>query len=771
MMDSMYLMDSMYKALRKTLFKPDAEIAQGVGRLSKEDRSRFSSVSKKAVLDRLSEYTQDISCSGCVRTVRDALSATGFWRSGIAHALFSENAECGAIGAISMRPFLADSDGDIMGRVFAIYNSPDFFSRRGQGKRQRCSLHTAHPRVEEDWLQVWSELGPESTGKIAQLGVDELSDSLSAHLKQLYFCLDCRGNVLRALDILVGCVDPEELESDEEYSPEIFEPFSRIYDDDEEEVYASGEEYGDGVEDEEEEQIPTTSTSDRRLGVAHTMRRRATSKGRDKDGSKADLLQDVSSEGGKSTDTLERADFAHPAPSPSLYNVAAHSGGSGSAPALRLSDGKSHEAVVHARGRGAQARAHDARVGEEYGGKGGHDEGEAEDSEDEDETDSNYSYSVGAVAVVCDHAHVPKLLRDALEADARDEAQRLAGVNNDRHAPTLRDGQIELMLCIGKLLLARIKEHRLLKLARMQTDELLVWLILSCMRTSMQDLLGHRGNDALIALLEEEDREKEQAEAKRNKKKAKKQKKKENKKSRGLANDDDESSDEEDTGKLKDKNKSKGVTAAVAVATTKPPAKAPVKTTSKAVPVTPPVPVTAVPAPSPPAPSVATGTAAPKSAVSSSETPSLNGRVWSADSEARLMAQFRVQLSESNVGEKGTEVADEEELVEVGEEEQEDDDIVAAGRALAQSIFNVGLLGGGPAREAQAQPPPPAPTGPPSSRASGLAAVDDVSALTEEELREASAKLHAAMRNSSREQLRERLRAQFDSLVQARPSS
>ena len=136
------------------------------------------------------------------------------------------------------------------------------------------------------------------------------------------------------------------------------------------------------------------------------------------------------------------------------------------------------------------------------------------------------------------------------------------------------------------------------------------------------------------------------------------------------------------------------------------------------------------------------------------------------------MAQFRVQLNESNMGEKGTEEAGEEEVLEVGEEEQEeDDDIVAAGRALAQSMFSVGLFGGGPAREAEAQPPPPAPTGPPSSRASGLAAVDDVSALTEEELREASAKLHAAMRNSSREQLRERLRAQFDSLVQARPSS
>jgi hypothetical protein len=787
------ILEIMRGAMDNLDFKPDAEIAQGVGRLSKEDRSRFSTVSKKAVMDRLSEYTQDISCSGCVRTLRDALSGSGFWRSGgIAHALFTESA--GEGGTVSLHPLVAETGGEILGRIFSIFNGADFFSRRGQGKRQRCSLHTAHPRVEDDWVHVWSELGPEETGKISVLGVDELSDSLSAHLKQLYFCMDCRGNVLRALDLLVGCVDPEDLESDEEYSPDTFKPFSRIYDEDE--LYPpSGEE--DDVDFDEDEALAAVAAAEAAAradarGHANTSRRRAGSRGRASEGGKRGLLQDAGSDAGNSADTLEHADFAYPYPAPEIYNVAVHEREPGSAPSLRrVADEDSEKsagqrashASGRARGRGAQARAHGARAGEEDHDHDGEEE-EEENSEDEDQTDSNYSSLAGAVAVACDRAHVPKLLRDALEADARDEAQRLAGVNSDRHAPTLRDGQSELLLCVGKLLLARIKEHRLLKLVRSQTDELLVWLVLSCMRTNMQDLLGHRGNDALLALLEEEDREKEQAEARKNKKKAKKQKKKENKKSRGAANDDDGASDDEGAGNPKDKKEktaATGTAAAVApapAAATKPPSKAAAKPTAK--------PLLAPPPSQPAAPaparglvlaSAATGAAASsksKSAASSSATPSLNGRGWSEDSEARLMAQFRVQLSESNAGEEGAEELDEEEEEDQDQDQdQDDDDIVAAGRALHNSMFGGGLFAGGAAsKAAQAPSSPPLPAAmPPSPLANGLDTVDDVSALTEEELREASAKLHAAMRNSSREQLRKRLRAQFDSLVLARPST
>ena len=80
-------------------------------------------------------------------------------------------------------------------------------------------------------------------------------------------------------------------------------------------------------------------------------------------------------------------------------------------------------------------------------------------------------------------------------------------------------------------------------------------------------------------------------------------------------------------------------------------------------------------------------------------------------------------------------------------------------------MFGGGLFGGGAASNAaQAPSSPPLPAAmPPSPRANGL---------TEEEVREASAKLHVAMLTSSREQFRERLRAKFDNLVVlARPST
>merc|ERR1712157_660545 len=98
--------------------------------------------------------------------------------------------------------------------------------------------------------------------------------------------------------------------------------------------------------------------------------------------------------------------------------------------------------------------------------------------------------------VTCALRQVPHLIRRAEEADERDEVARAKGQNSDRHAPTLKEGQSELLNCIGKLLQSRMKESWILHLVKRQTDEILLWLILSSMRINIEAVIQYNVGNA-----------------------------------------------------------------------------------------------------------------------------------------------------------------------------------------------------------------------------------------------------------------------------------
>jgi len=436
--------------MKESRISPDKEIVDTLGQLGTDTWRKCLSCTRSQVLDVISQYNQDVGCSGCVRTLKTCLSEP-LPDHGLIFALFEESNS----DTIRLRDEITtNSDPSDIAKLFMAFNNPGYFTKRPNGKRHRCGLHTAHPRVEEEWFQIWDEMPDSIKSGVASMEVTDLTAALTSHLKNLYFCRDCRGNVLKALDLLVGYADPDDLSSEEEFCEDYFDAFALHTEEDED----------DFSED------------------MHSCEHRPDSK-RTKDISSDDLYGPLTSE-------------------PSALNDVDN---------------------------GFDSNIEEYVVGESSSNRHQHQHHGGHRFESDSDSDSYCSTHSGlyrnASHVFCDLDHIPRLVVNSLEADARDEAARANGQGSDRHAPTLKDGQTELLHCIGNYILARIKETWISHLVRVKTVELASWMILSSMRTNLQsEVQTDFGNEALIALLEDNQTKKKDLIAKKNKKKKKKNK-------------------------------------------------------------------------------------------------------------------------------------------------------------------------------------------------------------------------------------------------------
>eukprot|EP00511_Aplanochytrium_stocchinoi_P007069 CAMPEP_0204836106 /NCGR_PEP_ID=MMETSP1346-20131115/24254_1 /ASSEMBLY_ACC=CAM_ASM_000771 /TAXON_ID=215587 /ORGANISM="Aplanochytrium stocchinoi, Strain GSBS06" /LENGTH=682 /DNA_ID=CAMNT_0051970577 /DNA_START=338 /DNA_END=2386 /DNA_ORIENTATION=+ len=453
----------------------DKVMVENLKKLEPEDRTRCLQCSKASVVALVKQYANEISCSGCVRTLLSTLNGSLFENqsshshsksTGILSAIISE---VDNDGGFRLRPQW-ESSIETVGKLFKVFNDSSYLSRRSNnGKRHRCSLHAVSSRVDIDCESLWRDMPLYLRKRTACLRVEELTEALSKHLKNLYFCRDCRGNVQRALEILISNADVEDADIDDSFCEEYFVPFQLESRDD------------DYFTDEDEQEY-----------VTHSL----------------DLDHD------------HDHDHEHNPSHDHYHDNCAECG-----------DG--HDEFQH--------EHHENECDEdcdcEYLDDDEHDDDEVF-MDDHHHHNGKCCYEGADCELIGQPSHVscalrqvPHLIRRAVEADERDEVARAKGQSSDRHAPTLKEGQSELLNCIGKLLQTRMRDSWIMHLVKRQTDEILLWLILSCMRTNVERVIQYNvGNEALISLLEEE------ADNIKKSKKKKKKKKKKGKKSQDSNN-------------------------------------------------------------------------------------------------------------------------------------------------------------------------------------------------------------------------------------------
>mmetsp|Transcript_1715 Transcript_1715/g.4030 ORF Transcript_1715/g.4030 Transcript_1715/m.4030 type:complete len:760 (+) Transcript_1715:451-2730(+) len=574
----------------------DREIVQGLEQLNTDGAAKCMQCKKTSVMKLVAKYNQDIGCSGCVRQLKQRLEGFSLCRGGLMGSLFEETSD----GMLRLRPQFQHKDH--VGKVFSAFNSQAYFNaKKGGSKRQRCSLHTASPRMDEPWIQVWEDMPTEVQERIARLEIHELSNQLTDHLKQLYFCRDCRGNVLKALDLLVGFMDPFELEDHDEYAPEYYRPFllgnaddtfwslvdcttpnarrlghggssvdsdgdadstDSKYDDDEDDDLGELDDVDstDFPIDLDEYKVRSVSpqveiTGSEKLHPhdihSNTVERRSSrslKSSRSNQGEAVHQPQHKRSLSSSSCDCMECTDnvsgddndddedddddddFITRHLSEDNDNL---DGGHGHAHSHNHAD-HGHQRHHHHNNEHGHGHHHTHSFSRR-----------SEEEEDYQDGDSNSYAMHGASHLLINLDDVLGLIQRSEDADARDELNRQNGGSSDRHAPTLKDGQMELLHCIGKVLLDRIRDTWIDQLIRGRTGELLAWLTLSCMRTNMQTAIQSKSEETLYMLLEEEEhREKERKDGKKKKRKNKSKKKK--KGSSGKSAEDGEEDEDED---------------------------------------------------------------------------------------------------------------------------------------------------------------------------------------------------------------------------------
>ncbi|GBG24372.1 Gametotin-binding protein 2 [Hondaea fermentalgiana] len=568
--------------LKSNQVPADAEIVRGLEQVSKETASKCMKCKKSDMLELITKYNQDIGCSGCVRQLRQSLEGKGSCLTGLMGAIFEEYSD----DTVCLSPrFQSNED---IGKVFAAFNSQAYFSNRKGSKRQRCPLHAANPRMDEPWIPFWDEIPDEVQENIARLDVHEMSDQLTEHLKQLYFCRDCRGNVLKALDLLVGFMHPYDLEDneDDEYAPEYFRPFLLGGPDDTFWTASMAREASSRRERRRRRQHRQERRKNRKNAHADSTNKscrdagasRHESHGHESD-EDADLgeLDDVDD-----TDypidldeykvktisprslTLQESDehkhgdapeLEKPSPQEEIFSQskAQREGKVDAATLLKRTglDGAVSRASAGGRARLGEKRSSSehscdcwdcARARDRENADVDSEDDEYEDSDllllpddlyDEDDNDDDVDGDDGDAEfpplipgshLLVNLDDVIVLIQRAEEADARDELNRQSGGSSDRHAPTLKDGQMELLHCIGKVLLDRIRDTWIDQLCLARTCELLTWIAFSCMRTNLQSALQVQSEESLFMLLDSTD-SKESKEKKKRKKKTNKKKK------------------------------------------------------------------------------------------------------------------------------------------------------------------------------------------------------------------------------------------------------
>jgi hypothetical protein len=82
----------------------------------------------------------------------------------------------------------------------------------GSNKNRRCPLHSldkAKLKSINDWLPVWhSFMNEECRAKFILIDTSSLLITLHNYLRKHKFCSDCKLNVMRAYNLLVGELDP-----------------------------------------------------------------------------------------------------------------------------------------------------------------------------------------------------------------------------------------------------------------------------------------------------------------------------------------------------------------------------------------------------------------------------------------------------------------------------------------------------------------------------------------------------------------------------------
>jgi len=81
-----------------------------------------------------------------------------------------------------------------------------------------------------DWEEAWERLPAEAKEKVATIEITALEAAMHQATSTHRFCVDCKHNVVTALDVLTERVGGEELGNGNELNQELFSPFvGRIF--------------------------------------------------------------------------------------------------------------------------------------------------------------------------------------------------------------------------------------------------------------------------------------------------------------------------------------------------------------------------------------------------------------------------------------------------------------------------------------------------------------------------------------------------------------
>ena len=94
----------------------------------------------------------------------------------------------------------------------------------GHGHRHHHHHHHHHHET-WDWEDAWERLPGQMKERVAAIPVASLEAAMHHATATHRFCVDCKHNVVTALDLLAGRYRAEELENREEYNAELFKPF------------------------------------------------------------------------------------------------------------------------------------------------------------------------------------------------------------------------------------------------------------------------------------------------------------------------------------------------------------------------------------------------------------------------------------------------------------------------------------------------------------------------------------------------------------------
>ncbi|XP_077361057.1 gametogenetin-binding protein 2 [Festucalex cinctus] len=91
-------------------------------------------------------------------------------------------------------------------------------------KGNRCQLHSLETNklrpLGSFWMDVWERMSKECRDEVVLVDSECLLEALEAHMQKLGVCIDCRINIMRAYNILVGEIDSSE---EKDYSAALYE--------------------------------------------------------------------------------------------------------------------------------------------------------------------------------------------------------------------------------------------------------------------------------------------------------------------------------------------------------------------------------------------------------------------------------------------------------------------------------------------------------------------------------------------------------------------